>query len=178
MKHEWWTIPSFLSAEECQRLIATYQQGGVPSSIGSDGSYEPDLRLSQTNWIEDLEPELCDKIVHHILRINDEAFGFDIYPMISELQFTTYKEGGFYDWHVDHYTGGTPSNRKLSIVIQLSDPADYEGGEFALYNHTFDDCKKQGSMIVFPSFTLHRACPVTAGTRYSLVTWIHGQNFR
>ena len=34
-----------------------------------------------------------------------------------------------------------------------------------------------GTMILFPSYVLHRVSEVTKGTRYSLVGWAHGNSF-
>ncbi len=38
--------------------------------------------------------------------------------------------------------------------------------------------KKQGTLIVFPSYTLHEVTPVTKGERNSLVTWVTGKPFK
>ena len=60
--------------------------------------------------------------------------------------------------------------------MQLSDPADYDGGELELKNstRTLVAPRAQGTLIVFPSFLLHRVAPVTRGTRRSLVGWASG----
>ena len=38
--------------------------------------------------------------------------------------------------------------------------------------------RKQGTAIAFPSYVLHGVKPVTTGTRYSLVAWITGPEFK
>jgi predicted 2-oxoglutarate/Fe(II)-dependent dioxygenase YbiX len=38
--------------------------------------------------------------------------------------------------------------------------------------------KEQGTLIAFPSFMLHEVSPIKKGTRYSLVAWITGENFK
>lgn len=76
--------------------------------------------------------------------------------------------------------------RKISVTINLSREETYEGGllkfDFGPHAQTrFKECteiKKQGSMIVFPSFQYHQVTPVTKGTRYSLVVWITGRPFQ
>jgi len=69
--------------------------------------------------------------------------------------------------------------RKLSLVLQLSDPKDYEGGELILHLSEEPTVvpKKQGYVTIFPSFVLHEVTPVTSGTRHSLVSWISGKPF-
>ena len=69
------------------------------------------------------------------------------------------------------------------MVIQLSDPKDYEGGILQLYSQRHpepprEELQQRGSIIVFPSFLKHRVIPVTRGIRYSLVGWIEGPQFR
>ena len=74
-------------------------------------------------------------------------------------------------------------HRKLSMVIQLSDPKDYEGGILEIHANEHyppppDELKRRGTIVVFPSFLRHRVIPVTKGVRYSLVAWIEGPHFR
>ena len=35
-----------------------------------------------------------------------------------------------------------------------------------------------GTLVLFPSYLLHRVNMVTAGTRWALVGWAHGGSFR
>ena len=98
----------------------------------------------------------------------------------------------FYDWHQDStpfpfkdvHPNFEGKIRKLSSIINLSKPSDYEGGdlEFDFRNLTkessnikvCDQIKEQGSIVVFPSFIHHRVTPITKGTRHSLVSWTVG----
>ena len=38
--------------------------------------------------------------------------------------------------------------------------------------------KEQGTLTAFPSYVLHEVTPLTKGTRYSLVAWIGGKDFK
>ena len=61
--------------------------------------------------------------------------------------------------------------RKLSLVLELTDPSEYEGGQLQLNNgHPMDTEQLRGRLFAFPSFMLHRVTPVTRGTRRSLVS--------
>ena len=93
------------------------------------------------------------------------------------VQVASYSGGGHYGWHMD-VGQGVVSTRKLSISVQLSDPADYDGGELEFL--ASGDCgpRTQGTLIAFPSFLVHRVRPVTRGTRWSLVSWVAGPSFR
>ena len=90
------------------------------------------------------------------------------------VQLTAYDKDGFYGWHEDWdpFAIG-PSIRKVSVVALLSDPSEFEGGEFQFEEGVNVEMKK-GSVIAFPSFVRHQVTPVTSGKRYSAVCWING----
>jgi PKHD-type hydroxylase len=73
-------------------------------------------------------------------------------------------------------------DRKLSLIIQLTDPSEYEGGDFQFDSDIPQpdpaEIKQRGTVIVFPSFLRHRVTPVTSGVRRSLVSWVEGPKFR
>ena len=70
-------------------------------------------------------------------------------------------------------------DRKLSIIIQLTDENEYEGGNFEFkYIQTPESCRIQGSVLVFPSYNEHRVTEVTKGVRNSLVCWMEGPRWR
>lgn len=139
-----------------------------------------DYRESEISWMPEDSKYLWiyDRISTLAKEANSNMWGYDIFGYDDSLQFTTYYDNnGHYDWHVDF--GPTISNRKLSVVIQLSDADDYEGGELQLQNPNVVSIKKQkGMVVVFSSFVLHRVTPVIKGKRQSLVAWLSGPNFR
>ncbi len=70
-------------------------------------------------------------------------------------------------------------DRKLSVIIQLSDSDEYIGGNFEFDEiKTNVDFQPQRTVIIFPSYLRHRVSPVTFGTRRSLVTWYYGPKWR
>lgn len=142
------------------------------------------IRKSEIRWISRVKPfeAMWDRLIELFHEANATAFGFDLWQP-KPLQFTRYsaEEQEFYDWHEDlTWVRDGMCHRKLSMVVQLSDPDSYEGGDFELANHPADpqQVRMQGSVIVFPSFLRHRVTPVTKGVRYSLVGWMEGPKFR
>ena len=123
-------------------------------------------------WIYDRLAMLC-------MQTNAEKYGFDLQGFYQELQLTRYSEGNFFNWHLD-FGAGEISARKLSITVQLSDPDEYEGGDlqFMINDKTVNAPRTQGTVIVFPSFIMHRVTPVTKGTRQSIVGWVSGHPYR
>ena len=142
------------------------------------------IRESKISWINLDEDSswLYDRIAYIVRCLNAKYFHYDITGFVEDFQFTTYdgQTKSHYDWHVDtnQKTGSSP--RKLSLVLQLTDPSEYEGGELQISGgETPTVIKKElGFATVFPSFTMHRVTPVTKGIRKSLVVWISGPPFR
>lgn len=137
-----------------------------------------DKRISNVLWFD--HPEINSWLMSVANRANRDAFGVDA-VMIPEIQWTSYPEGGKFDWHQDVViNSGYAYDRKLSITVQLSDSDEYEGGDFELSGVSFDKEKvrEKGTIIVFPSFARHRVTPITKGTRKSLVAWVEGPEWR
>lgn len=117
--------------------------------------------------------------------INQESFNVDIIGILEDALFMQYDsspeldECGFFDWHKD--TGdGYPNFRKLTMVVSLSDPEEYDGGELQLFDSGIINLGKikKGCGVVFPSYVQHRVTKVTRGTRRTLVFFISGPRYR
>jgi PKHD-type hydroxylase len=169
--------------EECDKIIAL--AGLLPkqkaTTVADSEEMVSDYRKSEISWIPQTNEYawLYDKITELAKVANSSMWNYDIWGYDDDLQFTRYyDDGGHYDWHAD--LGPGISNRKLSCVIQLSDPEDYEGGDLQLNpgGGVTTIPKKKGQVTFFSSFVLHRVTPVVSGTRMSLVTWLAGANLR
>jgi PKHD-type hydroxylase len=151
------------------------------ASVGTEGNIS-EYRISDVAWINDSDDTewLYSKIADYAKIANKEMWNFDIWGYQDNLQYTNYygDGGGHYDWHLD--LGPGLSNRKLSVVLQLSDPSEYVGGnlEMNVGGSILTVPKEKGLICFFPSFLLHRVTPLTSGTRTSLVTWLCGANLR
>jgi len=72
--------------------------------------------------------------------------------------------------------------RKISVSINLDNENTYEGGNLKFRidgeDITIPEFRKQGTIILFPSFVEHCVTPVTKGVRHSLVTWCLGDPWK
>lgn len=100
---------------------------------------------------------------------------------IRPILLSRYQPGMEYGWHTDNAIMGStqltrsPSARSdVSVTLFLSEPDSYEGGELAIDTSLGEQSFKlpAGSMIVYPSTTLHRVAIVTSGIRLAAVTWV------
>ena len=78
--------------------------------------------------------------------------------------------------HID--AGPSHSTRKLSFSLQLTDGATYQGGDLIFGDRLADGYRNQGSLVIFPSVSLHEVTPVFRGIRHTIVGWIHGPTLR
>lgn len=189
MKGEWCYYKSYFTTDQCNEIIQLSKT--LPEEdgkIGVDGALiANESRRSKIRFIQKTDSRfnfLFDAIWKMAIECNNEWFGFHL-SKIDFLQFTEYSEAyrGEYQRHHDvFYINNDPVyHRKLSCVIQLSDPETYDGGDFEVYetHHPLPiEVRNKGTVIWIPSFTRHAVTPVTRGTRYSMVGWIDGPKWR
>lgn len=180
MKQTWLVWQGAIAPELCDYITKRCEQfPEQDASIGFAGDVHKDesYRVSKIRWVED--PIISAILSSYATKAN-ETWNFDISHGVREVQFTRYAPGGKYEWHHDVDWRCPTHDRKLSVVVQLSD--NYEGGGFefkAPADHLpMPLFRPRGSVLVFPSFFEHRVLPVTKGTRDSLVTWLHGPKYR
>lgn len=181
MRQNWQLWEGALSSQQCDELIeicqntCTMQDGTIfkTSNYGTDKS----IRDTKIGWTDDLK--IKSIMEYYGNEANKNAFNVDAfyYPTV---QYGEYSEGSFYNWHHDvNWEGKTMYDRKISIVVQLDDPKDYEGGDF-LFKHieTPQAFKTRGSVLAFLSYNEHMVTEVTKGIRRSLVCWVEGPRWR
>ncbi len=178
------TIPAALSPDECAALVALCAAAPLRDAGLVRGTTAHAIRRADLVWLDDL-PEaawVMDRMMRVVGQANRDAFSFDLTDFAESPQVARYtaERAGHFDWHTDIGAGALAARRKLTIVVQLSGPADYAGGTLELRpdSNLRQAPTATGTAIIFPSFTLHRVTPVTQGTRWSLTLWSHGPAFR
>lgn len=172
------------TSEEIDKIIdleklQTFEKG----KVGTDRNEAApvDIRDSDITWIHQDNHSfwLFERMAAIASRVNYDHFMYNI-DGIDALQYTIYKPGGHYTWHWDKDFGFQNWERKISMVVVLSDPEDYEGGELEVVN-TGDITQpvsfkpNKGDVVCFSSWMPHRVKPVISGTRKSLVSWVMGK---
>lgn len=103
-----------------------------------------------------------------------------IYTHLNEANIMRYGHGEFYQEHMDVSFDDPSPQRKISLVVQLDDGDNYEGGKTVVTG----DCteyvlgRERGSYILFPAYAIHRVEPITSGVRRSLVGWATGPTWQ
>ena len=198
------SLANIFTEEECNQIINTaindWEERESMIQRDKDGkieqNFQQDLDYRNTTLFIPPKPDewLFSKILSTIMNFNNqpEGYGFDIHGLAEPPNVMRYmapdidKHGkpGKYDWHMDVGPGSVPSMRKISYSILLN-PGEYEGGELAFHigrstdSHPGQTGKEAlGSMVLFPSYMVHRVLPMTKGTRYVVVGWAHGNSFK
>ncbi len=93
----------------------------------------------------------------------------DIFGMLV----SRYRVGMAYGTHVDDaLMGGKRTD--LSFTLFLSEPESYDGGELVIEGNDGDNAIKlsAGSLVLYPTTSLHRVSEVTRGERLVIVGWV------
>jgi PKHD-type hydroxylase len=93
--------------------------------------------------------------------------------------FNRYAGGQTFGTHVDnavrtHAASGQRIRTDLSCTLFFSDPEEYDGGELVVEDTYGSKSVKlpAGSMVLYPSTSLHHVTPVTRGARVSSFFWL------
>lgn len=174
-------VSQFLTKEQCNAISKQLVPDLWVQADLADGSIDKEKRnaFKQFLPISDKGWPIMD-IIAAIKNINQQKYQFDLSGIMDNdgPVVMKYNVDGHYDWHID--IGKNVSNRKISFIIQLTDPSTYEGGDIEVLNATLkkDLFKEQGNLIIFPSYIPHKIHKITKGERVSIVGWIHGNSFK
>lgn len=187
--HAYWD--GFLSQEDITYLLNLEEwlnleeASVVKNSAEHEFVTDKNIRKTKVSWLglNEANKEIWIKFSNVVAEINRHFFKFDLNGFYEPMQLGLYdyKNQSHYTWHIDANNKSTLSPRKLSIVLMLSDPKDFDGGELQIKTYSDDPIsleQQQGRAWFFPSYVLHRVTPVTRGIRKSLVLWASGPEFK
>lgn len=176
-------MKNVFTPEECKLIIDIGLKKELINATvnATNQQYKPDLRKNKISWLEaeDGLEFMYRKLTDVTLALNNEFFGFDLFGITEKTQFSVYEHiGDGFKLHFDKTYGSVI--RKLSLIIQLSDPSEHEGCELKVYTGSIPEVmpKDQGTVIAFPGYVMHEVSPLISGKRYTLVAWLGGPNFK
>jgi PKHD-type hydroxylase len=183
VNYAYWKWDAVLSKEFCRSALEQIDWAASKTAgVSENRAYVVDAKKRRTDiiWQSPMQPIGCVAKCYMEMANQSAEWGYSLSSQ-EETQLSRYKstDEGHYDWHIDADAPQNGIQRKLSCVILLNDPSEFEGGVLQL--KSMEDrnlLDKQGSIIVFPSFIEHKVTPVTKGVRYSAVIWASGPSFR
>lgn len=175
------TIENLLSADELVTARAWLAQSQWLEGGLTAGAQAAQVKRNQQ--LADDAPQLpaLRQLVLNALHRSPEFFSAALPLKVLPPFFNRYAgQKNSYGFHVDGAMrqipgqAGTYLRADVSATLFLSDPDDYEGGEL-----TIDDTFGQhgfklpaGSLLVYPSSSLHAVAPVTRGERLASFMFI------
>lgn len=172
-------IPDVLSKTEVARCrkdmdAAEWIDGKVTAGEQS-GSVKKNQQLPEGSEVaRNVGALILERLSTHPTFIS-AALPQQIFPPL----FNKYEGGEHFGTHVDNAIRGIPGTGQcirtdLSCTLFFSEPEDYEGGELVIEdNYGTQEVKlPAGSMVLYPSTSLHHVNPVTKGARVSSFFWM------
>ena len=164
------------SGADCDRIIALAEiapTGPGPLYGDAERRVDPAQRDVRSSQIARGDAPWLFERLDALFAAAAEEFALPVGPIGETIQLLLYGEGGhFRMWHTD---AGADSGdrRRISMSVELSDPADYEGGTLEIVPDLVGRARTlgRGGVHLFPSRALHRVTPVTKGARWALVAW-------
>lgn len=172
------------SPEECEAAIRSFDpypcDKGLVGSPTEDGNPDSEYVSEEIKALRDCyvtyaprtdeNAWLHERLEQAMVMANDEYWQCEITDFSQPIRMMTYEKGNhFGSLHSDHGPGDS-CYRKLTAVLQASDPKSYSGGEFELPGEVMPpEAKLQGSVLIFPAYLIHRAGTVTDGLRQTII---------
>lgn len=173
-----------LEPTECAALLGLLRDDGwegtaVTTERPGERLYDPAVRSATSQDVPLDERWPWARLRDAIAEVNAEVHRFRLWGIPDDDRPTVvrYEADGQDHFRPHTDVGRTLPTRKLTFTVQLSDPADYRGGDLVLTQTGTRAPRDQGTLVVFPSFATHVVSPVVRGVRYALVGWVHGPTF-
>lgn len=176
---------NFLDPGVCDAIVKEADaQAGIKHTVGKDEggaghlqTFNSEARISELVDIKHLSANIPAIVQAAYQQVVAPHYGVAI-EWFEKPEILRYRTGGEYRPHSDSENWDDAArvwrrtiDRDFSILIYLNE--GFAGGEIVFPNFGLRLAPKRGLLIAFPSDAryLHTAYPVTAGTRYALVSW-------
>ncbi len=171
-------IPEVLTTEQVRHIRAELARSDWVdgrATVGDQGA-----RVKRNRQLPEHSPLglQLGEIILEALRKHPLFFAAALPRKTMPPLFNSYEGGEHYGLHVDGSVRNLPNGAgsirtDVSSTLFLSDPEEYEGGELVVVDTygTHEVKLPAGDLIVYPSTSLHRVEPVTAGARVCSFFW-------
>ncbi|OWY30102.1 Fe2+-dependent dioxygenase [Herbaspirillum robiniae] len=172
-------IPEVLSADQVRHIRTELDRADWVdgrATVGDQGA-----KVKRNRQLPEHSPVglKLGEIILDALRKNPLFFAAALPKKTMPPLFNSYEGGEHYGLHVDGSVRNLPDAPGVSIrtdvstTLFLSAPEEYEGGELVVVDTygTHEVKLPAGDLILYPSTSLHRVEPVTAGARVCSFFW-------
>ena len=172
-------IPDVLTSEEAadlraRLLAAPWVDGNATSGAGA-AMAKRNRQLPEDGEAARMAQQVVSSALMESATFLSAALPHTIFPPL----FNRYGVGETFGLHVDnavryHAATGARIRTDLSATLFLTPPEEYDGGELIVEDNSGMQSHKYpaGSLLLYPSTTLHRVAEVTRGERVSCFLWL------
>ncbi|MBE7368010.1 prolyl hydroxylase family protein [Ramlibacter pallidus] len=162
-----YTIPGFLSPQECRDLIARSESSGFEGAkISRAGAAVVDERIRNNDRVIEDDAELATNLWTRAAPcMPEQMLGRRLVGLNPRFRYYRYVPGQRFKWHMDGaYDDGNGTRSILTFMVYLNE--GYEGGEtrFRLTSIT----PREGLALVFDHEQIHEGAEVLSGAKYVL----------
>lgn len=185
-------IDGFVSAKDCALMLEELDYAfWRPSAVQvrrANGVVED--RLSLARLSDSADERWFSKPLLACVRRLERRIGERLSAPADHFepwQATRYAKEGRFDAHFDsgHWSGEPAGERQTTVLVYLTTPRRGGGTSFPRLNRAF--AAATGRLLIWDNLTeasdtdpemLHAACPLTQGSKITLVTWIRERTVR
>ena len=169
-------IEEILSRDELARVRAHFDRANFGDGRVTAGNLAAKVKNNLQLGFETKESRWLSGIVQRALERNPQFVSAALPKTVCMPLFNRYLPGMEFGVHVDNAIriADVTLRTDLSGTLFLNDPEDYEGGELMIEDTFGTQSIKlaAGSLVLYPSSSLHRIERVTAGHRDVAVFWV------
>jgi PKHD-type hydroxylase len=172
-------IPGLVSPEQVRRFRARLDAARWIDGNVTSGHQSARAKHNEQIPEESAEARELGEEILHALAASQLFMSAALPKQVFPPLFNRYGPGMAFGNHIDaafrsHAPTGVRIRTDISATLFLTPPSEYDGGELLVEDiYGVKSVKLEaGSMVLYPSTSLHRVEPVTRGRRTSSFFWI------
>lgn len=170
------TIDNVLTSNEVAKAQDLFAKSQFVDGKVTAGKLAAKVKRNQQLPANATETQLLTTLVHDALHHNPLFVSAALPRVVCPPLFNRYLEGMEFGIHVDNAirVGAVTFRTDVSGTLFLSGPDEYDGGELVIEGTYGVQSIKlpAGSLVLYPSSSLHQVKPITGGHRDVAVFWV------
>lgn len=172
-------IPDVLTRDEVRQCREIMEQADWQDGLATAGALSAQVKQNRQLPVGSEAARALGNTVLTALSANPLFLSAALPLRILPPMFNRYAGGEHFGVHVDNAIrtlpqSGTQIRTDLSMTLFFSEPDEYDGGELHIETQFGSNAVKldAGSMVLYPSTSLHQVTPVTRGERLCSFFWL------
>ncbi len=170
-------VEDFFARDDMEAVYTIMRSKNFQEGVIGDVTLSkvPEQKVRKEVYLSPAESKIFDcRFQERAKKALIRHFGLDVrYREPCKIAWYRGSEGGHYNVHRDTQgTGDRMTYRDLSVIVFLSDPSSYQGGELEIVDLDQSFKLPRGHAVFFRSHLLHGVRPVTEGERLVVVSFV------